>query len=249
MEKFITFNNVSYVFENKTILEQITLELAKGKVYVVVGPNGCGKTMFLKLMAGIFEPTTGTVEAAAGGRTMSVSRAIYDHHIHAGFVFEHSGLINNMTVFDNIALPYRYYETMNEGAVKDRVDGILQKMEMVQYAKDRPAQLSLGNRKLVNIAMALANNPQLVLYDNPTLGLDIGASKAIKNLIKRFQTEYNLTSVIATNNIYFACDVADRMIMVDNGRVCLIAAPGDFMRADVPQVKNYLAGLNISSAI
>ncbi|HOU37169.1 MAG TPA: ATP-binding cassette domain-containing protein, partial [Candidatus Omnitrophota bacterium] len=229
----------------KTILEGICLEIERGKVYVAVGPNGGGKTMFLKLLAGIFEPTTGTIEVTVDGKTLPIGQAIYDHVIHAGFVFEHGGLINNMSIFENIALPLRYFETMSQQAIIERVTRILNRMQMAQDAQQRPAQLSLGNRKLVNVAMALANNPQLVLYDNPTLGLDIAASKAIKDLIKQLQTEYNLTSVIATNNLYFACDVADKVILIDNAKVVTVASPRDFLRSDMAQVKEYMRGVNI----
>lgn len=242
---FISFRNVSYVFEGRTILEDISLDIERGKVYVAVGPNGGGKTMFLKLMAGIFEPTSGAIDVTVEGTTMHIGQAIYEHLIHAGFVFEHGGLINNMSIFENIALPLRYFETMSQSAITERVDRILNRMQMTQEAQQRPAQLSLGNRKLVNIAMALANNPQLVLYDNPTLGLDIAASKAIKNLIKQLQTEYTLTSVIATNNLYFACDVADKIMFIDNAKVLTVAPPHDFLQSEVAQVKEYVTGINI----
>jgi len=246
MEKsFIAFKNVSYVFEGKTILDKVNLEIERGTVYVAVGPNGGGKTMFLKLLAGIFEPTEGVVEATVAGTTLPIGRAIYDHVIHAGFVFEHGGLINNLTIFENIALPLRYFATMSHAAISERVTRILTRMQMADDADKRPAQLSLGNKKLVNIAMALANNPQLVLYDNPTLGLDIAASKAIKDLIKQLQTEYTLTSIIATNNLYFACDVADKVIFIDNAKVLTVAAPREFLRSDIAQVKEYMMGVNI----
>ncbi|HRZ86654.1 MAG TPA: ATP-binding cassette domain-containing protein [bacterium] len=245
---FIRFRDVSFAIEGRTLLEKLNVSLEQGLIYALIGPNGGGKSVFMKLLGGIFEPTSGALEVTIDGKTYQVDDAIKRHILRSGFVFEHGGLMNNMSVFDNIALPLRYYRTMSEKDIDLGVRRILGLLEMESHGDSRPSQLSHGNRRLVNIAMALANNPQLILYDSPTLGLDPGAARAIKTLIRRFHKQYNVTSMIATNDIDLAADIADRLVFIDKSTVLMIDTPAAVMRSDDPGIKDYLKSYTLSSS-
>lgn len=245
-EIFIKATGVSYSFEEKNLLRDVDLSIEKGKIYAVIGPNGGGKTVLLKLIAGVYEPSEGNVEVFAEGRYFPMQKAVSMHKVNVGFVFEHGCLMSNMTIFENVALSMRYFCAVPEAEIEKKSREIIEYLGLGEYADSRPAQLSLGLKKRANLAAAIVNRPQLLIYDNPTLGLDVVNSKAIKSLISRIHSEYNTASVTSTNSMHFVCDVADKVIFVDGNTVLVEDSPENVLKSEHPKVREYLCGFSCS---
>ncbi|MDP8263751.1 MAG: ATP-binding cassette domain-containing protein [Candidatus Ancaeobacter aquaticus] len=241
MSGVVTIKNMSFTFDGKNILKDVNITIENDKLYCMIGPNGGGKTILCKLMAGIYEPTSGTVDVTIDGKQYPMCDAVSERRIAAGFVFETGGLISNISVRDNIALPKQYFKKYKKAETEIKIDEIIDYLGIRSLINYRPAQMSMSKRRIANIAMALANEPDIIIYDNPVLGLDIVSAKAIKSLIKLIKEKYNMVTVVATNDICFAKEIADSLIYVDQ-TVVMCDAPEVVLHSDNVLIKEYLAG-------
>ncbi len=214
-QPLLDIRNVGLLFGKQKVLENINLQIPKGQTVVIIGESGCGKTMLLKSLVGLMKPTSGSV--------------IFDgHDIHRlgeieitrlrkrfGFVFQNAALFDSMTIGQNVAFPLRQHGG-NGGPKEQRL--ILERLAEVglpdTVLAKKPAQLSGGMRKRVGLARALMLNPDLVLYDEPTTGLDPIMSDVINELMLRVRRKYPVTSIIVTHDMHSARKVADRIIML-----------------------------------
>ena len=208
----IELKDVSLLLDENLVLSGVTLCIQRGESLGVTGRHGGGLTSFLKLCAGLLRPTGGSVcrnLPPAGAKARGAG---------AGFVFESGGLINNLTVFDNIALPLRYHTSLPEEEIAGKVRAALARLNISEYSDARPARLSLGTRKLASIARAIAMQPQIIYYDEPLLGLDRAAAQLAESVIQETRRQ-GVTSLLVSYDVELLKRVTDRTILIVDGRI------------------------------
>jgi phospholipid/cholesterol/gamma-HCH transport system ATP-binding protein len=214
-DDLIALRAVSMQFRYQAVLRDIDLTIRRGETVCIIGESGCGKTVMLKLMIGLLQPTRGSVWF--DGRDISTldGKELVKMRLRFGFLFQMAALFDSLTVFDNVAFGLREHHVCSEDEVRRIVSERLKEVglpEGIEHKK--PAELSGGQRKRVGLARALAINPEVMLYDEPTTGLDPIMSDVINELILQTQRSKKTTGVVVTHDMKTVTKVADRVVML-----------------------------------
>jgi phospholipid/cholesterol/gamma-HCH transport system ATP-binding protein len=205
-------------FDGREVLRDINLCLRKGENVAVLGRSGQGKSVAIKCIIGLLEPDGGSVHVLGHDVAKVDEDTLKDLRIKVGFLFQQSALYDSMTVYDNLAFPLtRVLGIKNKKEIECRIMNMLHEVELVDTAHKMPAELSGGMRKRIALARTLIVEPQIVLYDEPTTGLDPITSKDISELIRRMQQKHGAASIIITHDIPCARITSDRMAIMNNG--------------------------------
>lgn len=221
----IAVHDITKKFGTFTALDNISLEFPAGDLIALLGPSGCGKTTLLRVIAGLEYPDEGTV--LLGGEDAS------DRHVRerqVGFVFQHYALFRHMTVFDNIAFGLRVRPRpgrLSKAEIRKRVQELLELVQLGWLADRFPSQLSGGQRQRVALARALAVEPQVLLLDEPFGALDAKVRKELRRWLRRLHEELHITSIFVTHDQDEALEVADRVVLMNKGKVEQIGTPID----------------------
>lgn len=221
----IILKNVTKKFGSNVVLDNVSLAIEKGKTTVVIGPSGCGKTVLIKHLIVLLRPSSGEVHFK-GQRIDNLSEIELNKiRTHYGFLFQGGALFDSLSVMENILFPIRQHYTVSDWKqVEELVKAKLAMVGLDGFQNYYPAKLSGGQRKRVALARAIALNPEVILYDEPTTGLDPIRADVINELILKLQRELGVTTVVVTHDMTSAYKVADRIIMLHNGK---IIADGD----------------------
>ena len=221
----IVVKNLTKQFGPTVVLDNVSLKIEKGRTTVVIGPSGCGKTVLIKHFIALVRPTSGEVYFK-GQRIDNLSeRQLNKIRTRYGFLFQGGALFDSLTVAENITFPIRqHFEVSNWREVEELVKAKLAMVGLDGYQNYYPANLSGGQRKRVALARAIALNPEVILYDEPTTGLDPIRADTINELILKLQRELGETTVVVTHDMTSAYKIADRIVMLHDGR---IIADGD----------------------
>lgn len=224
-ETIIEVRNLTKKFGCKLVLDNVSLSVEKGKTTVIIGPSGCGKTVLIKHFIVLQRPTEGQVYFK-GRRVDDLSeRELNEIRTQFGYLFQEGALFDSMTIAENIMFPIRQHvKIRNWREVDDVVKVKLAMVGLDGFQNYFPARLSGGQRKRAALARAIALNPEVILYDEPTTGLDPIRSDIISELVLKLKRELGVTSIVVTHDMKSAYKVADRVIMLHNGR---IVADGD----------------------
>jgi phospholipid/cholesterol/gamma-HCH transport system ATP-binding protein len=221
----IEVRNLTKRFGAKLVLDNVSLSVEKGKTTVIIGPSGCGKTVLIKHFVVLVRPSEGQV-CFDGRRVDNLGeRELSRIRTRIGYLFQEGALFDSMTVAENIMFPIRQnFKIKTWRDVEDVVKAKLAMVGLDGFQNYYPARLSGGQRKRVALARAIALNPEVILYDEPTTGLDPIRSDIINELILKLERELGVTTVVVTHDMKSAYKVADRIIMLHNGK---IVADGD----------------------
>jgi len=230
-------------FGDKEVLRGITLDVEEGTTFVVLGASGSGKTVLLKHVIGLLKPDRGSVRvdgmdiSALDGRQLTEARRVF------GMVFQGAALFDSMTVFDNVAFPVRERERrIPHHELLARVIESLRVVDLGEDVLDEwPSQLSGGMRKRVSLARALVANPKIVLYDEPTTGLDPITTNSVDSMIVQAKERRGVTSMVISHDIASAFRVADRLAVLYDGQIAAQGTPDEVRRSDDPYVKRFLS--------
>jgi phospholipid/cholesterol/gamma-HCH transport system ATP-binding protein len=239
-DDLIRFEKVCKAFGSKVVLKDLDLVVHRGEALVIMGPSGTGKSVALRHVVGLMKPDSGRVIVDGHDMNTIKRQELALMRRRMGYLFQDGALINWLNVGDNIALPLRETRNMHEDEVRARVTEKLQMVSLPDTWEKMPGELSGGMRKRVGLARALINDPEIILYDEPNAGLDPEISMSINHLIRDLQQTLPLTSIVITHLVSCVKKVADRVVLLDAGKVCVEGPPDEFLASDHPRLVRFL---------
>lgn len=238
----IEIENVRLRYGAKEILKGVNLNVKKGETLVILGASGSGKSTLLKLIIGLLKPSEGIVRVDGKNISLMTEEELNKDRRHMAMVFQYSALFDSMSVGDNVAFGLRMHTNMSEEEIKKVVDEKLHLVGLDGISDLMPANLSGGMKKRVSLARAITLNQDIILYDEPTAGLDPIRSTDISLLIKKMQNELHATSIVVTHDLKSANMVADRMAFLYEGSFLLIGTPGDLYDSSDKRIQQFMNG-------
>ena len=229
-------------FDDKSVLQGVNLKIEAGETVVVIGQSGTGKSVLLKHIVGLLLPDRGAV-LVDGVTVGKLSRKkLFELRMRFGMVFQSAALFDSLTVAENVGLAIREHTEKTDEEIAQICDEKLRMVGLEGVGGKVPAELSGGMKKRVGFARAIAMNPQCVLYDEPTTGLDPIMSDVINNLIIKLASELKITSVVVTHDLASAYKVADRIAMLHDGSVIFQGTPDEIRETNHPLVRQFIEG-------
>jgi phospholipid/cholesterol/gamma-HCH transport system ATP-binding protein len=216
-EPVIRLLDVHKAFGANEVLRGVTLDVERGETLALLGGSGSGKSVTLKMINGLIQPDSGVVEALGREVSRSTESDLVPLRRRVSYLFQGGALFDSMNVFDNIAFPLREHQRLSNEALEERVTGLLRMVRLEEVEKLQPSELSGGMRKRVAVARALALEPEIILYDEPTTGLDPVTGEAIARLIVDLDERLGVTSVVVTHDIPLVLRVATRVVFLHEG--------------------------------
>lgn len=237
----IELSDLHKSFNGQPVLRGVNLHIPRGKITVIIGPSGCGKTVLLRHIIGLLKPDRGRVVVDKKDISRLPDKDLNNFRRKFGMLFQNAALFDSMNVFDNVAFPL--IESFRGRKTPDITKLVGEKLKLVglpEAAAKMPSELSGGMKKRVGLARAIILEPSIILYDEPTTGLDPIMSQAIDNLILSMQERLNVTSVVISHDIESAFRVADEIAMVHEGRIIERGPPKIFGASANPFVRQFL---------
>jgi phospholipid/cholesterol/gamma-HCH transport system ATP-binding protein len=236
----IKIRGVEKSFADYDVLRGIDLDLYQGENLVVLGRSGTGKSVLIKLISGLLPTDTGTIEVLGNDVTNISQRALEDLRIRIGFSFQNSALYDSMTVRKNLEFPLvRNRKGITRAEINKNVEEVLEAVGLSQTINQMPSELSGGQRKRIGIARTLILNPEIMLYDEPTAGLDPITCIEINDLINEVQQRYNTSSIIITHDLTCAKMTGDRVAMLLDGQFQRVGTFDEVFATADPRVKPF----------
>jgi phospholipid/cholesterol/gamma-HCH transport system ATP-binding protein len=229
-------------FEQNAVLRGVSLSLDKGTVLAVMGGSGSGKTVLLRIIDGLLRPDRGEVRLFGTRINTLREEQMLPIRRRVGFVFQGAALFDSMSVFENVAFPLREHTALSLGEISDRVHRLLEMVGLPGADELLPAELSGGMRRRVGIARALVMEPEVVLFDEPTAGLDPTNARLVAELIAQLRRGVCDTAVVVTHDVEFADLVATEMAILHEGRFAEMGTPAAIHASTNPTVRKFLAG-------
>jgi len=234
--------NLHKSFRGQQVLKGVNLEFASGKITTIVGTSGCGKTVLLKHLNALYLPDGGAVFVDGVDITKLSQDELYRIRSKFGVLFQGAALLDSLTVFDNVAFPMREKTKTSEADIKTKVSGRLEQVGLGAMGGKFPAELSGGMKKRAGLARALIMDPEIVLFDEPTTGLDPVLATSIHQLIARTQEVFGFTGVVVSHTIPQVFEISDYVAMLANGVIEEVSPPEVFCASPNPAVQQFIHG-------
>ena len=238
----VRLKGVTKWFDGVQVLRGVTHEFAEGRTTVVLGPSGCGKTVMLKHIVGLLRPDRGEVWYGDTRIDRLREAKLAPIRRQFGFLFQLGALFDSMDVFDNVGFPLVEHTKQSPDERTEIVHGVLRMVGMAGSDRKMPAELSGGQKKRVALARAIVMQPKVMLYDEPTTGLDPIRADVINHLIQKLQRELRMTSIVVTHDLASAFQVADEMVMLYDGSIVMTGSPDELKASSDPTVQRFLRG-------
>jgi len=237
----IRCENIFKRFGKNEVLKDISLEIEEGKITMIIGGSGVGKSLLLKHFCGLVRPNSGRIFLDSQDITKLSERALYPIRRRMGVIFQSGGLLASMNVGENVALGLKEHRLAPIEKINDVVKEKLSLVELEGKEDVMPANLSGGMRKRVSIARALTMNPEIILYDEPTAGLDPPMSENIDKLIMDLNQKMNVTSVVVTHDLISIFKLAHYIYMLHDGRIIFSGTPEQLRSSENSEVKEFIS--------
>jgi phospholipid/cholesterol/gamma-HCH transport system ATP-binding protein len=229
----IEINNLHKSFGSNKVLRGVNLEIDTGETIVIIGRSGCGKSVLIKHIVGLLYPDEGYVKVEGKRVDEMEMKELYDLRTKFGFLFQGSALFDSMTVEENITLPLvESRKTFTKEELQKKVAEKLEMVGMSGVQPLKPAELSGGMKKRVGLARALITDPDYIIYDEPTTGLDPIMSDSIDEQIKELTDKLNVTSIVVTHDMYSVKNVANQVAMMHEGTIHFVGAPDELLNSE-----------------
>ncbi len=239
-ESMIRFDKVNKAFGPKRILIDMDLDIRQGENFTVMGPSGTGKSVMLRHAIGLMHADSGTVTVDGHDLATIDRETLRELRSRMGYVFQESALLNWLSAGDNVALPLRETTDIPDDEIIDRVQEKLALVQVPDTFDKMPSELSGGMKKRVSLARGLITDPQIILFDEPTAGLDPEISSAINHLIREISDQLSVTALTVTHHMGTVKTVADRVGLLDGGRLHYVSTPEEFLNSTEPRLVRFL---------
>jgi phospholipid/cholesterol/gamma-HCH transport system ATP-binding protein len=238
----ISLQHVDKTLGGKKVLDDMSIDVGRGDSYVIVGGSGVGKSVTIKHIIGLIKPDRGHV--VVDGQDITEMRPVDLNRFRRkfGMSFQEGALFDSMSVFENIAFPLRRHTKFTDSQIRERVDECLDMVHLEGVSSKRPSELSGGMRRRVGFARAISLKPEILLFDEPTTGLDPVISDVIADLIVEMDRTLNTTTVTITHDMKVAFKIADRVAMLYKGRIVEEGTPETFQQSQNPIVQQFIQG-------
>ena len=236
----IIVKNLHKSFGRQTVLNGIDLKIGKGETVAVLGRSGTGKSVLLKLIVGLHKPDDGSIQIHGQEITKLSLEELNTIRKRIGFLFQEAALYDSLTLEENVAFPLRRHNKIPENEQKDRARELLSNVGMDKDFTKLPSQISGGMKKRVGLARALALDPDILLFDEPTAGLDPITASEIEELILKLREERKTASVVVTHDLHGAKTVSDRMALIHEGDIVIEGTFDELRKSDDPFVSRFL---------
>jgi phospholipid/cholesterol/gamma-HCH transport system ATP-binding protein len=250
-EPVIQLRDVVKVFGTQRVLDRVNLDIYAGRTTVIAGGSGQGKSVTLKLILGLMKPDSGAILVHGRDITTMKRRELNEVRSHFGVLFQGAALLDSLSVFDNVALPLRERTDLSEEEIRQTVMASLIQLGLIGHEDKFPAQLSGGMKKRVGLARALQVHPEIMLFDEPTTGLDPEKTMEIYRLFYQTQEKFGYTAVIVSHDIPKVFNLADQVVVLNRGKLVTFNNPEEIQLSQVPEiqafVKNTMGHLYLSS--
>jgi len=238
----IKIENLYKSFGQKEVLKGVNLEIEAGEIMVIIGQSGSGKSVLLKHIIGIMKPDAGDIYVEGQQINSLTEREILKMSRKFGMLFQGSALFDSLTVEENVAFGLRRHTNLSEEEIKQVVTASLERVGLREIGDLLPYELSGGMKKRVGLARAIAYGPEIVLYDEPTTGLDPIRADAINNLILQLKQDLKVTSIVITHDMNSTYKVADRIAMLYDGQIIEVDSPQEIRSSPNPVVQQFING-------
>lgn len=238
----IKIENLYKSFGENKVLDGVNLEIEKGETMVIIGRSGCGKSVLLKHIIGLLRPDKGQIFIDGEDITSFANEKLFKLRQRCGMLFQASALFDSMTVEENVGLGLREHRLLPESEIDEKVREKLRLVGLSDVEDVMPAELSGGMKKRVGLARAIAMDPEFVLYDEPTTGLDPIMADAINDLIIDLRNKLSITSIAVTHDIVSASKIADRIAMLYQGKIIFVGTPDEIKSSDNALVHQFITG-------
>jgi phospholipid/cholesterol/gamma-HCH transport system ATP-binding protein len=239
-EPVIEINNLKKSFGSQEVLKNVSLKLFNGENLVVVGKSGTGKSVLIKCIVGLLSANGGTINVFEKNVSVLNRKELSELRLKIGFLFQSGALCDSMSVKQNLEFPLRRIKKkLTEKEIADKVNEVLENVGLADALHKMPSQLSGGMRKRISLARTIVVDPMIILYDEPTTGLDPVTSDEISSLINDVQKKYKTSSIIITHDIKCALSTANRIIMLEDGAVYKEGKVEDFESSTDPLIKSF----------
>lgn len=237
----ISFRKVRKQFGTREVLKGITFEVPEGQILFILGTSGTGKSVLLKNIVGLLQPTSGEIIVDGTDVSRLEEEKLFPIRKKCGMVFQHPALFDSLTVFENVAFGLRkHWPEYSESQVRDRVMECLALVHLNGVENKKPQDISYGMQKRVSLARTVAVNPKILLFDEPTTGLDPVTTRAINHLILELSRKLKTTSLVVSHDMQCALEIADRVIVLDQGEIVAHGTPAELKKNPHPLVRDFL---------
>ena len=245
-ELLLSVRDLKKSFGEREILKGISFDVRRGDVVCIIGPSGSGKSTILRVLIGLLKPSGGQVLVQGQDVTGYTEDQWNELRKRMGMVFQYSALFDFLTVGENVAFGLRQHLHLPEAEIQQRVRELLQDVGLEQDAAKYPSELSGGMKKRVGLARAIAVNPEILLYDEPTAGLDPIRTMSISRLIRKTQQKRHVTSLLVTHDMESTFVAADRIAMLNEGKIIAVGSVDEMKNSSNPVVQGFIKGEAVS---
>jgi phospholipid/cholesterol/gamma-HCH transport system ATP-binding protein len=238
----IHVENLIQKIGGQEILKGVTIDIKRGETLVLLGKSGGGKSVFLRHLIGLMRPVSGSIRFENIEVTHLKERELEPVRRKIGMLFQDGALFDSMNVFDNVAFPLRERGEKKPSVIREKVAEALGMVNMTGHEHKMPVNLSGGMRKRVALARAIISPPDVILYDEPTAGLDPIVSDSINKLIRRLQSELHVTSIVVTHDMVSCYHIADRIALLNEGRIYFHGTPEELRTTTDPIIRDFVDG-------
>lgn len=239
-DPIISVDGLTVVYGTKTVLNQVSLDIRQGEVMVLLGGSGSGKTTMLRHIIGLERPTSGTVRVLGTDIHRCSAKELTSIRRHMGVAFQEAALFNSMSVEENVSLPVRELTTLADPIIEIMTYMKLAAVGLGESGKQMPQELSGGMRKRAAVARATALDPEILVFDEPSAGLDPIVAAGLDELILLLKRVFSMTMLVVTHELASAFNIADRIAMLYQGSLIAVATPDEFRKSTHPRIRQFL---------
>ncbi|MCB0347198.1 MAG: ATP-binding cassette domain-containing protein [Bdellovibrionales bacterium] len=244
----IKYTNIKKSFSGRTVLNDISFSVAEGEIVFILGTSGTGKSVLLKNTVGLMKPDSGEILFQGTDIVQLNEEQLLEIRKQCGMIFQHPALFDSLTVRENLAFGLKRLKKLNDDDIEQLIKQSLEDVNLsLDILEKKPSEISYGMQKRVSIARTLAIHPQVLLFDEPTTGLDPVTTTAINQLIYTLSRKHKITSIVVSHDMGCAIDIADKIIVLDKGNIIEQGSVTEVQKSQVPLVKDFM--LEVSNDI